>query len=56
VQSGAQEKGWKNEMEAFVKSIREGIEPPISYEQLLGVTKSTLAAVESIRTRQSIEF
>lgn len=56
VQSGAQDKGWKNEITAFVKSIREGTEPPIPYEQLIGVTKSTFAAVKSIRTRQSINF
>ncbi|MHB8778491.1 MAG: bi-domain-containing oxidoreductase [Anaerolineales bacterium] len=49
VESGAQDKGWKNEMTAFAKSIREGTEPPIPYEHLIGVTKSTFAAVESIR-------
>ena len=37
------------EMEAFAKSIREGGEPPIPYEQLIGVTRSTFAAVESLR-------
>ena len=47
---GAQDKGWKNEMIAFAKSIREGGEPPIPYEQLIGVTQSTFAAVESIRS------
>src|SRR5271157_616526 len=46
---GAQDKGWKNEMLAFAKSIREGGEPPIPYEQLIGVTKASFAAVESIR-------
>ena len=56
VQSNAQDKGWKNEMIAFAKSIREAIEPPIPYEQLIGVTKSTFAAVESIRTHQSIDI
>jgi predicted dehydrogenase len=56
IQSGAQDKGWKNEMAAFAKSIREGTEPPIPYRQLLGVTKSTFAAVKSIRTRQSIDI
>ena len=49
VESGAQDKGWKNEMTAFAKAIREGTEPPIPYEHLIGVTKSTFAAVESIR-------
>ncbi len=46
---GAQDKGWKDEWVAFVKAIREGGEPPISYEQLLGVTMATFGAVESLR-------
>jgi predicted dehydrogenase/threonine dehydrogenase-like Zn-dependent dehydrogenase len=46
---GAQDKGWKNEWVAFSKAIREGGEPPIPYEQLLGVTRAMLAAVESLR-------
>ncbi len=53
---GAQDKGWVNEWKAFVKSIREGGEPPIPYEQLIGVTKSTFAVVESLRTMQTIKF
>ncbi len=53
---GAQDKGWVNEWKAFVKSIREGGEPPIPYEQLIGVTKSTFAAVESLRTMQIIKL
>jgi predicted dehydrogenase/threonine dehydrogenase-like Zn-dependent dehydrogenase len=45
----AQDKGWKNEWIAFAKAIREGGEPPIPYEQLIGVTKASFAAMESIR-------
>jgi polar amino acid transport system substrate-binding protein len=48
-ESHAQDKGWKNEMQAFARAIREGGELPIPYEQIIGVTKSTFAAVESIR-------
>jgi predicted dehydrogenase len=48
----AQDKGWKNEMSAFAKAIKEGGEPPIPYEHLIGVTKSTFAAMESIGTGQ----
>ena len=44
----AQDKGWRNEMLAFVNAIREGGQPPIPYEQLIGVTKASFAAVESI--------
>ena len=44
-----QDKGHFNEMQVFVSAIRSGGEPPIPYEQLIGVTKATLAAVESIQ-------
>lgn len=43
-----QDKGHFNEMQALVCAIRAGI-PPIPYEQLIGVTKASFAAVESIR-------
>jgi predicted dehydrogenase len=52
----AQDKGWKNEMIAFAKSIRAGGQPPIPYEQLLGVTKATFAAVESLLYSNSIDI
>lgn len=53
---GAQDKGWVNEWKAFVNAIRTGGEPPIPYEQLIGVTKATFAAVESIRMGQTVEM
>lgn len=56
VQSGAQDKGWKAEMTAFAKAIREGTEPPIPYEQLIGVTKSTFAVMESIRQKRTMDI
>ena len=46
---GAQDKGWKDEWRAFVRAIREGGGPPIPYEQLVGVTSATFAALESVR-------
>jgi len=45
----AQDKGWYSEWVVFAKAIREGGEPPIPYEQLVGVTKATFAAMESLR-------
>lgn len=56
VESAAQDKGWKNEMQVFARVIREGGEPPIPYEQLIGVTKSSFAAVESIRSKSMISI
>ena len=43
-----QDKGHFNEMQALVRAIRAGV-PPIPYEQLIGVTQASFAAVESIR-------
>jgi predicted dehydrogenase/threonine dehydrogenase-like Zn-dependent dehydrogenase len=51
-----QDKGWKNEMKAFARAIREGGEPPIPYDQLIGVTKSTFAAVASLREKKTVEL
>lgn len=52
----AQNKGWVDEWKVFAKAIREGGEPPIPYEQLIGVTKATFAAVESLRKQETIEL
>jgi hypothetical protein len=43
-------------MTAFARSIREGTEPPIPYDHLIGVTKSTFAAVESISSGNKISI
>ncbi len=53
---GAQNKGWVEEWKAFAKSIREGGRPPVPYEQLIGVTKSTFAAVESLMKQETIRL
>jgi predicted dehydrogenase len=55
-EKAAQDKGWANEWKTFTKSIREGGEPPIPYEQLIGVTKSTFATVEAIRKQEIIKI
>lgn len=52
----AQDKGWKNEMSTFAKAIKEGKEPPIPYEHLIGVTKASFATVESMRSKQIVEI
>lgn len=53
---GAQDKGWRAEMSAFAESIKSEGEAPIPYEQLIGVTRSTFAAVESIKLGKSIDI
>ena len=53
---GAQNKGWVDEWRAFARAIRETGEPPIPYEQLIGVTRATFAAVESLRKKETIRI
>jgi len=53
---GAQDKGHVDEWKAFTASIREGGVPPIPYEQLIGVTRSTFAVVESLRSGNEISI
>jgi predicted dehydrogenase/threonine dehydrogenase-like Zn-dependent dehydrogenase len=52
---GAQNKGWVDEWKVFARAIREGGGPPIPYEQLIGVSMATFAAVESLRKQETIK-
>jgi len=52
----AQNKGWVEEWKVFASAIREGGEPPIPYEQLIGVTRSTFGAVESLQKQETIRL
>lgn len=51
-----QDKGWKDEWAVLAKAIKQGCEPPIPYEQLVGVTKATFAALEAIQSRTVVEI
>ena len=53
---GKQDKGWVNEWKVFANTIRQGGAPPIPYEHLIGVTKSTFAVVESLRINTVVEI
>jgi predicted dehydrogenase len=50
-----QDKGHFNEMQALVSGIRSG-QPPIPYEQLIGVTKASFAAVEALRSGTTLKI
>jgi len=49
-----QDKGHRAGWEAFLSAIRQGGPPPIPYEHLLGVTRATFAAVQSLRTGERV--
>ncbi len=55
VRLAAQDKGWVDEWKIFAKAMREGGQPPIPYEQLIGVTKATFAAMEALRTKKIVD-
>ncbi|MBC8334521.1 MAG: bi-domain-containing oxidoreductase [Anaerolineales bacterium] len=50
-----QDKGWKDEMLALANAVKSGV-PPIPYEQLIGVTQASFAAVESLRSGEKVKI
>ncbi|HEY5158216.1 MAG TPA: Gfo/Idh/MocA family oxidoreductase, partial [Anaerolineales bacterium] len=51
-----QDKGWFNEWIAFSRAIQSGGQPPIPYDQLMGVTRATFAALDSLRTGTTVKL
>jgi len=49
-----QDKGHLAEWQAFVSAIINGGAPPIPYQQLVGVTQATFAAVDSLRRGEKV--
>ena len=54
--SANQDKGFEQEMRRFLAAVRQGGEMPIPWEQLVGSTRATLAAVESLRTGAAVDL
>ena len=51
-----QDKGHRHEWETYSAAIIAGGPPPIPNEHLFGVTEATFAALEALRTRQSVHI
>ena len=51
-----QDKGHRAEWEAFTSAIQNGGPPPIPYSHLFGVTRASFAAVDALRTSQSVRI
>ena len=51
-----QDKGHHAEWVAFSQAIINGGPPPIPYDQLFGVTQASFAALDSIRSRETISL
>jgi predicted dehydrogenase/threonine dehydrogenase-like Zn-dependent dehydrogenase len=49
-----QDKGHRAAWAAFLNALTTGGEPPIPYDQLLGVTSATLAAVSAVREHKKV--
>ena len=52
----SQDKGHKDAWRAFLKAVGQGQQPPIPYDQLIGVTRASFAAVESLRNGKPIKI
>jgi predicted dehydrogenase len=51
-----QDKGHAAEWQAFSAALLRGGQPPIPYDQLFGVTRAAIAAVEALRTRTCVRI
>jgi predicted dehydrogenase len=49
-----QDKGHRAEWQAFVQAILSAGPPPIPYEQLFGVSRAAVLAVQALRTGESL--
>jgi len=52
----AQDKGWADEWKVFSQAIRAGGPPPIPYQDLIGVTSATFAAVHAVRSQETVSI
>lgn len=52
----SQDKGHKDAWLSFQDAVQHKKEPPIPYEQLIGVSEAAFAAVESLRTGESVKI
>lgn len=51
-----QDKGHRAEWESFAAAVAIGGEPPIPYEQLFAVTTTSFAAIESLRSGETVNI
>ncbi|HAD07672.1 MAG TPA: dehydrogenase, partial [Anaerolineaceae bacterium] len=51
-----QDKGHQALWQAFVQAVRQGGPPPIPYDHLIGVSRASLAAVDSLRQQADVEI
>jgi predicted dehydrogenase/threonine dehydrogenase-like Zn-dependent dehydrogenase len=49
-----QDKGHRAEWEAFRQAVTAGGKPPIPYEQLIGVARASIAAVQALRSGERV--
>jgi len=52
----SQDKGQKNEVQAFLRAVKEGQPSPIPFEQIYSTSLVTFKVLESIRTGQAIKI
>jgi predicted dehydrogenase len=51
-----QDKGHKNAWQAFLAAVHGEQEPPIPYEQLIGATQASFAALDALRSGETVKI
>jgi predicted dehydrogenase len=51
-----QDKGHRGLWEAYIRSIQQGGPPPIPYNQIIGVTKASFSAMNSLNKGQPVDI
>jgi predicted dehydrogenase len=52
----AQDKGHRAAWQAFLQAIRQGGQPPIPYDHLVGVTRATFAAITALTEKRVVSL
>jgi len=53
---GKQNKGFTEEISAFLNAVREGGKPPIEFQSIFDTTACTFAVLESLRSKRLVKL
>ena len=53
---GSQDKGHREQYRQYLKFLREGGVPPVSFGEVVNTTRASLAAIDSLREKKWIDI
>ena len=54
--TGSQEKGFTEEVSAFLTAVRQGGKTPIDFQSIVDTTACTFAVLESLKTKRAVKI